>query len=75
MTSEGLGEIFEGDFENTVNGGLSVGSSMRRPWSEDSHRREGIFLKPFTLGWGPLCNSQRVDEQKCLPAYLCYVYF
>jgi hypothetical protein len=48
MTSEGLGEMFEGDSADKcagkisahVDGGPSGGSSMRRPRSEDPHRRE-----------------------------------
>ena len=45
MTSEGFGEMCESDFadmctENfSVDGGLSRGSSVRRPRSEDPHRR------------------------------------
>ena len=47
MTSDGLGEMFEGDYavwvpENyaSVDGGPSGGSRVRRPRSEDPHRRE-----------------------------------
>jgi hypothetical protein len=44
ITSEGLGEMFDGDgaTENFphVDGGLSVGSSMRIAGSEDPHRRD-----------------------------------
>ena len=47
MTSEGLGEMFEGDsadmcgrkFPIVSMGGVSVGSSVRRPGSEDPNRR------------------------------------
>ena len=52
MTSEGLGEMFEGDSADTcarkfydgVNGGPKGGSSMRRPGSEDPHRRQRKFI-------------------------------
>jgi hypothetical protein len=52
MTSEGLGEMFEGDsadmcigkFPLTLMGGLSGGSRVRRPGSEDPHRRERKFF-------------------------------
>ena len=37
MTSEGLGEMFEGD--SADDGGPSRGSCVRRPGSEDPHRR------------------------------------
>ena len=46
MTSEGSGEMFEGDFADTCTSaalmsmGPSGGSSMRRPGSKDPHRRE-----------------------------------
>ena len=48
MTSDGLGEMFEGDSADSiicarelasVDGGPSVGSHVRRPGSEDPHRR------------------------------------
>ena len=47
MTSEGLGEMFEGDsadmcagkFPLVSMGGLSGGSRVRRPGNEDPHRR------------------------------------
>ena len=47
MTSEGLGEMLEGDSAETcagkisgnVDGGPSGGSCVRRPGSEDPHRR------------------------------------
>ena len=48
MTSEGLGEMFEGDSADTcagkfplssVDGGPSGGSRVRRPGSEDPHPR------------------------------------
>ena len=42
MTSDGLGEMFEGDSAH-VDGGPSGGSSMRRPGSEDPYRRERKF--------------------------------
>ena len=47
MTSEGLGEMFEGDSADTcahVDGGLSGGSRVRRPGSEDPHWRELKFF-------------------------------
>ena len=52
MTSEGLGEMFEGDSADMcakklsvgVNGGLSGGSSVRRPGSEDPHRSQRKLL-------------------------------
>ena len=48
MSSEGLGEMFGGDSADTcagkfsphVDGGLSGGSIVRRPGSEDPHWRE-----------------------------------
>ena len=51
MTSEGLGEMFEGDsadtftgkFSASFDGGPSGGSPLRRPGSEDPHRRERKF--------------------------------
>ena len=53
MTSEGLGEMFEGDSANTCDvkfplmsmGGRAPSgeSSVRRPGSEDPHRRERKF--------------------------------
>ena len=50
MTSEGLGEMFEGDSVDTAvenfrscGWGLSGGSSVHRPGSEDPHRRERKF--------------------------------
>ena len=51
MTFEGFGEMFKADFADTcvaklsagVVWGLSGGSSMRSPGSEDSHRREQNF--------------------------------
>ena len=43
MTSEGLGEMFEGDSADTcaasVDGGPSGGSRVRRSGSEEPHRR------------------------------------
>ena len=42
MTSEGLGEMFEGDSADIsagVDGGLSGGSGVRRPGSEDPHQQ------------------------------------
>ena len=40
MTSEGLGEMFEG-----VDGGPSGGSRVLRPGSEDPHRRQrNLFI-------------------------------
>ena len=43
MTSEGLGEMFEGDSADTraasADGGLSGGSRVRGHGSEDPHRR------------------------------------
>ena len=52
MASEGLGEIFEGDFADTfvkkfplmLIGGPNRGSSMRRPGSDDPPRREWKFI-------------------------------
>ena len=48
MTFEGLGEMFEGDSADMfprkisahIDGGQSGGSCVRRPGSEDRHRRE-----------------------------------
>ena len=53
MTFEGFGEMFRADFADTcivkisagVDGGLSGGSSLRRPKREDPHRRQRKFLK------------------------------
>ena len=55
MTSDGLGEMFEGDSADTgagkisahVDGGLSGGSRVRRPGSEDPHRRERKFIVSY----------------------------
>ena len=52
MTSEGLGNMFEGDsadtccgkFQLTLIGGLIRGSRVRRPGSEDPLRRQRKFL-------------------------------
>ena len=52
MTSEGLGEMIEGDsadtcagkFQLVSMGGLAPGSRMRRPGSEDPHWRYRKFL-------------------------------
>ena len=48
--------MFEGDFADTHNeniahadGGPSRGSSVRRPGSEELHRRERIFSKVNTI--------------------------
>ena len=41
MTSEGLGEMFEGD--SADNGGACGESSVRTPGSEDPHRLERKF--------------------------------
>jgi hypothetical protein len=57
MTSEGLGEMFEGDssdmrarkFSLILMGGPSGGSRVRRPGSEDPHRRERNCLNTFDL--------------------------
>ena len=59
MTSEGLGEMFEGDSADTSDGkfplmsmgGPSGGSSMHRHGSEDPHRRERklFFLFLFSI--------------------------
>ena len=51
MTSEGLGKMFEGNCADTcaekmstgVDGGLSGGSSLRRPGGEDPHQRQQKF--------------------------------
>jgi hypothetical protein len=47
MTSEGFGDMFEGDSADMckeisahVDGGTSRGSSVRRPGSKGPHRRE-----------------------------------
>ena len=56
MTSEGLGDMFEGDsadtragkFPLTSIGGPSRGSRVCRPGSEDPHQRERKFNKHFT---------------------------
>jgi hypothetical protein len=48
MTFEGMGEMFEGDSADTcasVDGGPSGGSRVRRPGSEDPHRRWRKFKK------------------------------
>ena len=53
MTSEGSGEMFEGDFADTctfaalMSMGPSGGSSMRRPGSEDPHRCERKYFLWF----------------------------
>ena len=54
MTSEGLGEMFEGDSADIcrkisahVNEGPSGGSSVPRPGSEDPHRCEQKFSPSF----------------------------
>ena len=54
MTSEGLGGVFEGDSADTcalisahIDGGLSGWSRVRRPGSEDPHRRERKFISYF----------------------------
>ena len=50
LTSEGVGEMFDGDFADTspistyVDGGPSGGSSVCRPGSEDPCRRERKFI-------------------------------
>ena len=55
MTSEGLGEVFEGlrrKMSVHVNGGMSGGSSMRRSRSEVPHWRERKVLRvktPFEI--------------------------
>ena len=57
MTSDGLGEMFEGDsadtcganFRSSCLGGASGGTSVRRPGSEDPHRRERKF--PYLIGF------------------------
>ena len=65
MTSEGLGEMFEGDsadpcagkFPLTSMGGPSRGSCVRRPRSEDPNRRERkfyIFLHVISTSTGSL---------------------
>ena len=47
MTSERLGEMFEGDSAKTcaasVDGGASGGSSVRKPRSKDPHQHERKF--------------------------------
>ena len=52
ITCYGLGDMFEGDFADTcaiffadVDGGLSGGSSVRRPGSKEPHRRHRKFSK------------------------------
>ena len=54
MTFEGLGEMFEGDFADMgatkfchSDEGSSGGSSVRRPRSENPHRRERNFFIGF----------------------------
>ena len=52
MTSEGLGEIFEGDSADMfahVDVGLSGGSSVSRPGSEDPIGVSGIFKVLYFL--------------------------
>ena len=58
ITLEGLGELFEADFNDRcanfffagVDGGLSGGLCMRRTGSEDPHRRQrNFFLFHFFL--------------------------
>ena len=53
MPSYGFGGMFEGDFADMCAGGLSGGSSVRRPGSEDPHRLISWQLKydciPFNL--------------------------
>ena len=55
MTSDGLGEMFEGDSADkgcqqisaVVDLGLSGGSSVRRPGSEDPHQRQRKFISVY----------------------------
>jgi hypothetical protein len=55
MTSEMLGEMFESEFVDTCDdffplelmGGLSGRSSVCRPGSEDTHRRQRKFADPY----------------------------
>ena len=61
MTSEGLGEMFEGDSADTsaanfrsCRWGSSRGFSVRRPGSEDPHRRERNFFHFFLLLLAPI---------------------
>jgi hypothetical protein len=57
MTSEGLGEMYEGDFADLcmakisahVGGGLSGGSSVHRTRSEDPHRCERKFKMVYII--------------------------
>ena len=54
MTSEGMGEMFEGDSADMRAGKISAGvdrgpsrapgSSVRRPGSEDPHQRQWKFI-------------------------------
>ena len=55
MTTDGLGEMFEGDSADTCAGKfplISMGGraeGLRRPGSEDPHRRERPFLFLLSL--------------------------
>ena len=64
MTSEGLGYMFEGDSADTCTirfplmsmGGPSGGPSIRRPRSEDPHRREWKF--PYFYHFSYSCSAR-----------------
>ena len=54
MTSEGLENMFEGDpADMCTDGGLSGGSRVRRPGSEDPHRRERKLIIKFVNFFTP----------------------
>ena len=66
MTSEGLGDMFEGDslescagkFPLTLMGGRAEGLACPDPGSEDPHRRERKFVIRCVLKL--FCDSQSV---------------
>ena len=64
MTSEGLGEIFEGD-SASVDGGLSGGSSMRRPGSEDPKNDPRTAILSWIILWYGWLDQ--VEVTSCCP--------
>jgi hypothetical protein len=77
MTSEGLGEMSEGDVHPKisahVHGGPSRGSSVRRPRSEDPHWRERIFKSFRLVLYRTLAQCfVSLTNLGVLPDYMCY---
>ena len=69
MTSEGMGEMFEGDFVDMctgVDGGLIGGSRLRRPGSEEPHWRAGEIWSFSALGLAIVVGNDDVG----LPLYV-----